>query len=109
MQPKYPWILVVAVALWSPLLLLVSSVCGCHGGAAGILPHLSDAANSAVTNAATILPGYAAQVLPPPYSTALQAGSAAVLALLAAWQGFTHRTVSTIKAELPNSVPVKNL
>ena len=109
MRAKYPWFLVVVVALWSPLLLLVSSVCGCHGGAAGILPHMSDAANSAVTNAVTVLPGYAAQVLPPPYSTALQGGSAAVLALLAAWQGFTHRTINTIKAELPNSVPATKL
>ena len=109
MQPKYPWFLVLAVALWSPLLLLVSSLCGCHGAASGALPHMSDAANAAVSNAVTVLPGYAAQVLPPPYSTALQAGSAAVLALLAAWQGFTHRTLNTIRAELPDSVPVTKL
>jgi hypothetical protein len=70
---------------------------------------MSDAVNSTVTNAVTILPGYAAQVLPPPYSTALQAGSAAVLALLAAWQGLTHRTVNTIRAEMPTSVPVTKI
>jgi len=109
MPSKYPWFLVIAVALWSPLLLIISSVCGCHGAGSGVLPHLSDAANSAVTNGITVLPGYAAQVLPPPYSTALQAGSAAVLALLAAWQGFTHRTVNTIRSELTTSVPVTKL
>lgn len=109
MRNGYPVVLVIAVALWSPLLLIVSSVCGCHGAASGVLPHLNDAANAAITNAVTVLPGYAAQVLPPPYSTALQAGSAAMLALLAAWQGFTHKTLNTIKAELPNSVPVTKL
>jgi len=88
--------LVVCISLWMPAAWLLSSVTGCAQGSSGILRPFSDSANHAITNAIGGVAQAAPAVLPVQYSLPIQAAAAAVLALLAAWQGVTHRKLDEL-------------
>ena len=91
--------LVVCISLWMPAAWLLSSVTGCAQGSSGILRPFSDSANHAITNAVGGVAQAAPAVLPVQYSLPIQAAAAAVLALLAAWQGMTHRRLEALASK----------
>jgi len=88
--------LVVGIALWMPGVWLLSSLTGCAQGSSGLLRPLSDSANHAITNAIGGVAQAAPAVLPFQYNLPIQAAAAAALALLAAWQGVTHRKLDEL-------------
>lgn len=85
---------VAAIALWLPLLMFLASLQGCETGTTGPLRPLSPTVEHTITNTVTMVSTGAAAALPVPWSTATEAAAAAVLALLAAWQGLTHSIAS---------------
>ena len=101
MRKIQPLFLVLLIALWLPAFCLAVSLFGCQTGTTGLLRPLSDSANHSITNTVAIVTSTATGVTPAPYSTAIEAGGAAVLALLAAWQGFTHSKVKILEANNP--------
>ena len=101
MKSYTPAVLVVMVALWLPILLLSASLFGCAPGRTGLIGPMSAPAEHTITNAVGNLITIAPTVAPQPYATAIEAGGAAVLALLAAWQGLTHSKVKTLETNNP--------
>lgn len=95
--------MVVLIALWLPALLTISAVQGCQTGTKGLFRPIDASVEHSITNAVATGTSVAAGVAPQPWSTAIQAGGAAVLALLAAWQGLTHSKLEKLKAE---NVPI---
>jgi hypothetical protein len=81
---------VVAISLWLPLLMFLASLQGCETGTSGALRPLSPSVEHGITNTVTMVQTAATAALPVPWSTATEAAAAAVLAVLAAWQGLTH-------------------
>jgi hypothetical protein len=100
-------LLVIFIALWMPIVCLFASLYGCASGTSGTFRPLDPTVEHDITNAITSYVQPAAQALPPPMSTAVQATAAAVLALLAAWQGLTHKAVTKLadKASQPPEAP----
>ena len=96
-----PVFLTLLIALWLPCVLLFGSICGCAPGTTGLSRPMSDTAYSTTTNVLTLAAKGGSTVLPVPFSTALEAAAAAVLALLAAWQGYTHKKLHEIAARQP--------
>lgn len=90
---------VLAIALWLPLLLALFGLGGCESGTSGPIRPLSPSAEHTITNTVTLLTSGAVQTAPQPYSAAIEAGGAAVLALLAAWQGLTHSRVTKLRSD----------
>lgn len=88
---------VLAIALWLPLLLALFGLGGCETSAPGVLKPLTPAAEHTITNTVTLVTTGASAAVPQPYSAAIEAGGAAVLALLAAWQGLTHSRVTKLR------------
>jgi hypothetical protein len=107
MRKIQPLFLVLLIGLWLPAFALVVSLFGCQTGSTGLLRPLSDNVNHGITNTVAIVTTQAAAVAPQPYATAIEASGAAVLALLAAWQGLTHSKVKTLEANNPvvNAAP----
>ena len=101
MRKIQPLFLVLLIALWLPAFCLAVSLFGCQTGSTGVLRPLSDNVNHGITNTVAIVTTQAAAVTPQPYAAAIEAGGAAVLALLAAWQGLTHSKVKTLEANNP--------
>jgi len=96
-----PLFLTIVIAMWLPCALVLGSICGCAPGTTGLIRPMSDTAYSTATNVVALAAQGGAAVLPVPFSTALEASAAAVLALLAAWQGLTHRKLNEIAARQP--------
>jgi hypothetical protein len=90
---------VVAISLWLPLAWLLASITGCAQGSSGLLRPLSPSAEHALTNSLGSVAQAAPAVLPVQYSVPVQAAAAAVLALLAAWQGMTHRRLEVLASK----------
>ena len=90
---------VVAISLWMPLAWLLASITGCAQGSTGLLRPLSPSAEHALTNSIGGVAQAAPAVLPVQYSLPIQAAAAAVLALLAAWQGMTHRRLEALASK----------
>ena len=108
MRKIQPLFLVLLIALWLPAFCLAVSLFGCQTGTSGLLRPLSTTAEHGITNTVAIVTTQAAAVVPQPYATAIEAGGAAVLALLAAWQGLTHSKVKVLEANNPvQNVPTK--
>jgi hypothetical protein len=91
---------VVLIALWLPAVLLLASISGCAAGHSGVFRPLSAEAEHAITNAVAAAASFAPVAIPPPWSAPIQAAAAAVLALLAAWQGITSRKLSHLTCRL---------
>jgi hypothetical protein len=85
--------LVIGIALWLPLMLFVASLQGCETGTTGVLRPIAPSVEHTITNVVTVASQTVAPALPFPWNNAAEAGGAAVLALLAAWQGLTHSRV----------------
>jgi len=101
-------LLVIAIALWLPAISLCVSLFGCQTGTSGLMRPLDPQVERGVTNTVSILTQTGAAAAPQPIATAIEAGGAAVLALLAAWQGLTHTRVKTLEANVPiQNVPPK--
>ena len=96
-----PIFLTIVIAMWLPCALVMGSIFGCAPGTTGLIRPMSDGAYSTTTNVVAIAAQSGSAVLPVPFSTALEAAAAAVLALLAAWQGFTHKKLREIAARQP--------
>jgi hypothetical protein len=90
---------VVVIALWLPALLTISALQGCQAGTTGLLRPIDSNAEHSLTNAVATASSVAAKVVPQPWATAVEAGGAAILALLAAWQGLTHSKIEKLQAE----------
>jgi hypothetical protein len=91
---------VILIALWLPAVLLFGSLAGCQAGHSGVFRPLSAEAEHTITNAIATAASFAPVAIPPPWSAPIQAAAAAVLALLAAWQGLTHRKVTDLTCRL---------
>jgi hypothetical protein len=91
---------VILIALWLPAVLLFGSLAGCQAGHTGVFRPLSAETEKTITNAIATAASFAPVAIPPPWSAPIQAGAAAVLALLAAWQGLTHRKVTDLTCRL---------
>lgn len=103
MRRIQPVFLVIVIALWLPAVALFFSLFGCQSGTTGLLRPLDPSLEHGITNTIVVATQTAAAVLPTPLSTALEASGAAVLALLAAWQGLTHSKVKTLETNNPTS------
>lgn len=97
MNDRKTILLVVCIALWLPCILLVSSIGGCQSGTSGLFRPLSPQAEHTLTNGVVFVTRGAGEIAPAPFGAAIEAGGAAVLALLAAWQGLTHAKVKAMK------------
>ena len=93
-------LLVIGIALWMPATWLLSSITGCAQGSSGVLRPFSDSANHNITNAVGGFAQAAPAILPAQYNLPVQAAAAAVLALLAAWQGVTHRKLDALSGKV---------
>jgi hypothetical protein len=103
MRRVQPVFLVLVIALWLPALAILGSLFGCQAGTTGLMRPLSPVVEHTITNTVAVTTQTAAAVLPVPFSTALEASGAAVLALLAAWQGLTHSKVKTLETNNPTT------
>jgi len=101
MRPKYPIVAVVIIALWLPLTLALFSLFGCDTAHSGPPYPLSEPAYTAATNVLSVIASHPVALLPYPWAPLIQAIAAAVLALLAAWQGLTHKRVVELEQQLP--------
>ena len=99
MMNRKTMLTVVAIALWMPCLFCLASLGGCQAGTHGILRPVDATVEHTITNTVTQVIQAAPGVLPFPYGTAVQAGGAAVLAILAAWQGLTHSRVNQMQVQ----------
>ena len=90
---------VVVIALWMPVLLAIGALQGCQAGTTGLLRPIDPKVEHTITNAVATGTGVAAGIAPQPWASAIEAGGAAVLALLAAWQGLTHSKIEKLRAE----------
>jgi hypothetical protein len=93
-------LVVVLIALWLPVLAVLSTLGGCESGTSGALRPMAPQVEHTITNTITTIQTAATAAVPPPWSTAVEAGGAAVLALLAAWQGLTHSIATKNKADI---------
>jgi hypothetical protein len=108
MKRIQPVFLVIVIAMWVPFFMLFLSLSGCAPGRPGLIGPISAPVEHGITNTVTTIMQTAPAVVPQPYATAIEAGGAAVLALLAAWQGLTHSKVKVLEANNPvENVPKK--
>jgi len=89
---------VVVIALWMPVLLTIGALQGCQAGTTGLFRPIDSKVEHGLTNAVATASSVAAGAVPQPWASALEAGGAAVLALLAAWQGLTHSKIEKLRA-----------
>ena len=101
MKRIQPVFLVICIALWLPCLMLFLAIGGCAPARVGILGPMSAPVEHSITNTVQTVMTAAPAVVPQPYATAIEAGGAAVLALLAAWQGLTHSKIKSLEIQTP--------
>lgn len=99
MRKINPVFLTLVIGLWLPAVLIFGSLFGCVADAPGPFKPLTPSAYSTATNIAGTISTQVAPAVPQPFGAALQGTAAAVLALLAAWQAFTHRKLEEISAQ----------
>lgn len=109
MKLNFSVLAAVSIALWLPVLLIVISLQGCETGTTGLIRPISPGVEHSITNVLPAVATTAAAVLPAPFSGAVQATAAAVLALLAAWQGFTHERLKKLAAQSNQTVPIQKI
>lgn len=90
-------LMVLGIALWMPVFLVLCSLSGCQAGTTGLLRPIDTGVEHTITNTIGQVTGTAGQVAPAPFGAAIEAAGAAVLALLAVWQGLTHSRVNQIQ------------
>ena len=91
-------LMVLLIALWMPAGLLIMSLAGCQAGTTGLLRPIDSTVEHTITNTVTVASQVAGQAVPFPYGQAVEGLGAAVLALLAMWQGLTHSRVNQLQA-----------
>ena len=107
MLTSRPVVAVIGIALWLPIMLFCMTIFGCAPGRPGLIGPMDASVEHGITNTVQTVMTAAPVYAPQPYATAIEAGGAAVLALLAAWQGFTHSKVKILETNNPvqNSPP----
>jgi hypothetical protein len=93
---------VLGLTVSLPLLTAPLLFGGCQSGTTGLLRPLSPAAEHSITNTIVVASQTAAAVVPAPYSTVIEVGSAAILALLSAWQLSTHEKLKKLTTTVAN-------
>jgi hypothetical protein len=91
--------LAVAIALWLPAVLLCSALFGCAPGSHPPFAPIASEHYTTLTNTVQTVGQIGAAAVPSPFGTAIQGFSAAVLALLAAWQAVTSKKLETLSAK----------
>lgn len=91
---------VVGISLWLPCVVLISSLQGCQTGTTGFFRPMDSTVEHSLTNAVAVGVGVAAGLAPQPWPMVVQTLGAAVLALLAAWQGLAYSKIEKIQAVL---------
>ena len=101
--------LTLVIALWVPCWLILSTLLGCQTEGTTPPYPIAPAAERVITNTVYVAGTTFGSLAPPPFGTAAEAAAAAVLALLAAWQGITHREVKRMSQNQPQPVPIEKL
>jgi hypothetical protein len=94
---------VILIALWLPIVLALSTLLGCDTAGNGPPYPISAPAYTAATNILSAVAAAPVASLPYPWAPLIQAFAAAILALLAAWQGLTHKRVIELEQKLPQT------
>lgn len=89
---------VVVIALWLPVLITVGALQGCQTGTTGFFRPMDSNVEHSLTNAVAAGVGVATGFAPQPWPMVVQTLGAAVLALLAAWQGLAYSKIEKIQA-----------
>jgi hypothetical protein len=95
-------------ALWLALLALILCLPACETGSTGTFRPVDPAIEHTVTNAITLAAAAARQVVPFPWSTVFEAAGGSALALLAAWQAVTHRSLKNVVTQVNGSKKKEN-
>lgn len=103
MKRIHPVVLVLLISFWLPAMLILMSIAGCETGTSGLPSPIAQQPYSVITNVVTLESKAASSTLPAPWSTAAEAGAAAVLSLLAAWQGITYSKLQTLAQNNPGT------
>ena len=98
--------IVLVIALWMPALMLVGSVAGCQAGTTGILRPIDPVVEGVISNTVAQSVHVGATIAPAPFGAAIEAAGAAVLALLAVWQGLTHTKLVQLQTKENSVQPV---
>jgi hypothetical protein len=98
-----PVVGVIVIALWLPLILTLATLFGCDTAGSGPPYPISAQAYTTATNVLNAVAAAPVASLPYPWAPLIQAFAAAVLALLAAWQGLTHKRVIELEQQLPQT------
>jgi hypothetical protein len=103
MQRHFSVMAAIGLGLLFPFLMALVGLAGCQAGTLGPFRPIAPKVYHDVTNTVATVATTSAQVLPPPFATAIETAAAAVLALLAAWQGITHRKLTRLENGAPQS------
>ena len=87
----------ILTALVMTVIVLVS-LTACQPGTTGLARPLSTGAETSISNALVTINTTAPAVVPAPWGSVLEGFGAAALALLTAWQTWTHSRVNTLVA-----------
>ena len=97
---------VIFIALWLPACVAIFSLLGCDT-TKGRAPYpLNASTYTTITNTVTTAAGTAGAIAPTPLVPIIEATAAAILALLAAWQGLTHKRVVEVEKLLTQAKKV---
>jgi hypothetical protein len=109
MKKVNPVFLAVVIALWLPAVLLCSALFGCAPGSHPPFAPIADQHYTTLTNTVQTISQVGGAAAPAPFGTAIQGASAAVLALLAAWQAVTSKKLETLsaKTDRPETIDTK--
>jgi len=94
---------VLLIGGWLPAVALLSALQGCEAGTTGLVRPIAPQIAQTISNVVPAISAGAAQVAPAPFNGAIQIASAAVMALLAAWQGWSHSRISRIQSSSANT------
>lgn len=98
-------IAVVCIALWMPVVLTLASLFGCNT-TDGTPPYpLTDASYQTATNVIVGVAQAAHASGIAPWASMIEALAAAILALLAGWQGLTHNRVVELEKLVTQKLP----
>jgi hypothetical protein len=96
---------VILIALWLPVLVTIGSLAGCQAGTTGPLRPMTDDAYQTTTNVVRTVVAAGTTLSGGPGPVIFDTFGAAVLALLAAWQGLTTAQLRKIQAETTTNKP----
>lgn len=96
---------VLLIALWMPIVLVLASLMGCDTTARPPPYPLTAASYTSATNILVAAANAAHASGIAPWAAMIEALAAAILALLAAWQGLTHNRVVELEKIVTQKLP----